>query len=92
MSEAFISPTYDMRRDNASLPTNSVVAPSYALRESTGVLDTDQLLARLDEKKVRNVDIAKALGLPDSRVPEIKKKERRLTLDEGAKLVRAFGL
>jgi hypothetical protein len=56
------------------------------------MLDTDQLLARLDEKKIRNVDIARALGLPDSRVPEIKRKDRKLTLDEGAKLVRAFEL
>jgi hypothetical protein len=56
------------------------------------VLDTDQLLARLEEKGVRNVDIARALGLPDSRVPEIKRKERALKLDEAVKLVRAFGL
>jgi hypothetical protein len=56
------------------------------------VLDTDELLARLKEKGVRNVDIARVLGLPDSRVPEIKDKRRALKLDEGAKLVRAFGL
>lgn len=56
------------------------------------MLDTDQVLARLKAKKVRNVDIAKALGLPDSRVPDIRKKERALKLDEAVKLVRAFGL
>jgi cytochrome P450 len=56
------------------------------------MLDTDELLARLEERGIRNVDIARTLGLPDSRVPEIKRKERALKLDEGAKLVRAFGL
>jgi hypothetical protein len=68
------------------------VALSYALRQSGAVLDTDELLARLKEKGIRNVDIARVLGLPDSRIPEIRKKGRKLTLDEGAKLVRAFGL
>jgi hypothetical protein len=72
--------------------TNSVVELPYAMRQRGRVLDTDQLLALLDEKGVRNVDIAKALGLPDSRIPEIKRKERALKLDEGVKLVRAFGL
>lgn len=56
------------------------------------VLDTDELLARLKARGVKNVEIAKALGLPDSRVPEIKRKERALKLDEAVKLVRAFGL
>jgi hypothetical protein len=56
------------------------------------VLDTDGLLALLEERGVRNVDIAKALGLPDSRVPEIKRKDRKLSLDEAVKLVRAFQL
>jgi hypothetical protein len=56
------------------------------------VLDTDQILAALDEKGVRNVDIARTLGLPDSRIPEIKRKERKLSLDEGVKLARAFEL
>lgn len=73
-------------------PTKWVVALSYALRQSGAVLDTDELLARLKEKGVRNIEIARVLGLPDSRVPEIRRKDRRLTLDEGAKLVRAFGL
>jgi hypothetical protein len=64
----------------------------YALRQPEAVLTTDELLARLEQKKIRNVDIARALGLPDSRVPEIRTKRRKLTLDEGAKLVRAFAL
>jgi hypothetical protein len=56
------------------------------------MFDTDELLARLAYKKVKNADIARALGLPDSRVPEIKRKDRALKLDEAVKLVRAFGL
>ena len=56
------------------------------------MFDTDELLARLEAKKVRNVDIARALGLPDSRVPEIRDRRRALKLDEAVKLVRAFGL
>jgi hypothetical protein len=56
------------------------------------MLTTDELLARLEQKKIRNIDIARALGLPDSRVPEIRTKRRRLTLDEGAKLAQAFAL
>jgi hypothetical protein len=56
------------------------------------VLDTDELLSRLDARGVRNIDIARALGLPDSRVPEIRKKTRALKLDEAVKLVRVFSL
>lgn len=56
------------------------------------MLDTDELLARLDANKIRNIDIARVLNLPDSRVPEIKTKRRALKLDEAAKLVRAFAL
>jgi hypothetical protein len=56
------------------------------------MLDTDALLEKLDEKKIRNIDIARVLGLPDSRVPEIKQRTRALKLDEAARLVQAFEL
>ena len=72
--------------------TNWVVESSYDLRHPATMFDTDELLARLEQKGVRNIDIARALGLPDSRVPEIKRKDRSLKLDEAVKLVRAFGL
>lgn len=72
--------------------TNSGVLTRSAFRHPKYVLDTDGLLALLEERGVRNVEIAKALGLPDSRVPEIKRKERALKLDEAVKLVRAFEL
>jgi hypothetical protein len=56
------------------------------------MLDTDELLAKLKAKGVRNIEIARVLQLPDSRIPEIRNKRRALKLDEGAKLARAFGL
>lgn len=72
--------------------TNCVVDGGFDYRNPRGMLDTDALLAELDAKNIRNVEIAKALGLPDSRVPEIRKKKRALKLDEAVKLVRAFEL
>jgi hypothetical protein len=93
MSLAVISDmTTEIVGSGQASPTKWGVEISYALRQPQRVLDTDELLARLKEKGVRNIDIAKTLGLPDSRIPEIKRKGRKLTLDEGAKLVRAFGL
>lgn len=93
MSEAVMAPLpTPIVGPGQHFPTKWVVALSYALRQSGAVLDTDELLDRLKDKGVRNVDIARVLGLPDSRVPEIRDKRRALKLDEGAKLVRAFGL
>jgi hypothetical protein len=68
------------------------VDETKALSQLDRVLDTDELLARLLERGIKNVEIAKALDLPDSRVPEIRRKDRALKLDEAVKLVRAFGL
>lgn len=56
------------------------------------MLNTDQLLEQLKANNVRNVDIARVLELPDSRVPEIRDKRRALKLDEAVRLVEAFGL
>jgi hypothetical protein len=60
------------------------------------VLDRSELLTRLNEKidakQVRNVDVAKALDLPSSRIPELLRGERKLYYDEGVKLIEAFGL
>lgn len=81
-----------MRRILSTAPTNYVVEGAYDSANPAGVFDTAELLARLEQRGVRNIDIANALGLPDSRVPEIRKKTRALKLDEAVKLVRAFGL
>jgi hypothetical protein len=56
------------------------------------MMNTDEILEALNKKGIRNIEIANALGLPDSRVPEIKSKRRALKLDEAVKLVQAFGL
>ncbi len=72
--------------------TKWVVEDSYDLRQPMGMFDTDELLARLDQKGIKNIQMARALGLPDSRIPEIKRKDRALKLDEAVKLVRAFEL
>jgi antitoxin component HigA of HigAB toxin-antitoxin module len=74
------------------LITECVVDEQETLIQPNKVLDTDELLARLLDRGIKNVEIAKALGLPDSRIPEIKDKRRALKLDEAVKLVRAFGL
>lgn len=72
--------------------TGCVVDAHKFVGQRRRVLDTDELLARLKAKGIKNIEIAKALDLPDSRVPEIRRKERSLKLDEAVKLVRAFGL
>ena len=56
------------------------------------MLDTNELLSKLKLIGARNVDIARVLGLPDSRVPEIYSGKRQLKLDEAVKLVRAYEL
>ena len=83
---------YIYRRDYASGITNSVVAGRYDSVQSSGMIDTEELLRRLDDRNIKNVQIARALGLPDSRIPEIRSRKRAIKLDEAAKLVRAFEL
>lgn len=56
------------------------------------MLNTDELLAALKRAGVRNVDIARALGLTETRASEIRRGKRRLTYDEGAKLIETFKL
>lgn len=85
-------PSYDRRRSIVNGPTNFGVDCSYGFPQPDAMLDTDELLARLKAKGVRNIEIARVLNLPDSRVPEIRDRRRALKLDEGAKLARAFGL
>lgn len=92
MSDAVIDTTYGNRRLPVNSITNCGVEFSYGIPQLGAMLDTSQLLARLKEKQIRNVDIARVLKLPDSRIPEIRDGRRALKLDEAAKLVRAFGL
>jgi hypothetical protein len=62
------------------------------LGQPRAVLNTEQLLARLRDKGIRNGDIAKTLSINPSRVTEIMKGDRRVLLDEAVKLVQAFEL
>jgi hypothetical protein len=52
----------------------------------------EQILARLEDARVRKSDIAKTLGLPDSRVAEMYGGRRLLKLDEAVKLVETYQL
>jgi transcriptional regulator with XRE-family HTH domain len=69
-----------------------VIYPKEALRQAKAVLTTKELLALLTARDIRKGDIARAMGVHPSRVTEIFKGERRILLDEAAKLVAAFGL
>jgi hypothetical protein len=81
----------------ASIGFTQTVVDKVALTvQPSEVLNREQLLARLREKvatgEVRNVDIARALDLPDSRIPALLRGERRLFYDEAVRLVEAFAL
>lgn len=69
-----------------------VIYPSAPVGQPNLVLTTRELLARLEDRGVKNHEIAKALGVSPSRVTEMKKGERAIKLDEAVKLVAAFGL
>ena len=69
-----------------------VIYPRVSSGQLTAMLTTAELLARLEERGIRNIDIAKALGVTPSRVTEMKKGERAIKLDEAATLVSEFDL
>ena len=52
----------------------------------------EQILARLDDAGIRKSQIARTLGIPDSRVAELYGGRRLLKLDEAVKLVEAYNL
>lgn len=91
----FADPTPSVAFASSHL-SNSVVELRVRGSHSYGVLNRDELLARLnakvEAKEIRNVDIAKALGLPDSRIPALLRGERRIFYDEAVKLVEKFEL
>lgn len=61
-------------------------------RHTLPMWSSGELLARLEARGVRKIDIARALGLDPSSVTAIFKGKRRIALDEGKKLVEHFGL
>jgi transcriptional regulator with XRE-family HTH domain len=60
--------------------------------QRTFMLTTRELLDRLEQRGIKNHQVAKALGVSPSRVTEMRKGERAIKLDEAAKLVSDFGL
>jgi len=84
---------YVMRSDDASAKaTFTVVDANYSAANHPAMLGTDELLAKLKEAGVRHVDMARALGLPTSRIAEMYSGKRGVRLDEGKALVEAFNL
>lgn len=71
---------------------NCVIDAKNYSPQPCGVLDSKQLLDRLQAQGVKNADIARALKIDPARVTEMRKGQRRLLLDEAVKLVAAFGL
>lgn len=67
-------------------------ASGCGIRQNDDVLDTQELIARLEARGVKNREVARVLGINDSRVTEIKKGQRSVKLDEAAKLVKEFRL
>jgi hypothetical protein len=84
--------SYDICRLPVNGLTNCVVDAAYDSLHPRVMLTTEELLGALKAKGVRNIEIARVLNLPDSRVPEIRDRRRALKLDEAAKLVQAFEL
>jgi hypothetical protein len=56
------------------------------------MMNTQDVLQQLKDRGVRTVDMARVLGLRETRVSEIRFGKRRLLFDEGVALIRGFGL
>jgi predicted transcriptional regulator len=91
--ETVIGPEYTGNRNvcNSELP-DYVIASPLRVSHPRAVLTTAELIERLEERGIRNADIARALRVSPSRVTEMKKGERAIKLDEAAKLVAEFDL
>lgn len=72
--------------------TRPVIYPNETVSQMTAVFTTDQLLARLSERGIRNSAVAQVLQVHPSRVTEMRKGLRSIKLDEAARLVEAFDL
>jgi hypothetical protein len=72
--------------------SDCVIYPDCAVRHSTTVLTTHELLRRLGDRGIKNADVARVLKVTPSRITEMHKGLRAIKLDEAVKLVQAFGL
>lgn len=91
--ETVMEPEYTGNRNvcNSEMP-DCVIAPPLWFSHPRVVLTTAELIARLEERGIRNAEIARTLGVSPSRVTEMKKGERAIKLDEAAKLAAEFDL
>jgi predicted transcriptional regulator len=80
------------RKVTQALIADCVISDCYGIRQTGRVLTTVELLGRLEDRGIKNADIARALNVSPSRVTELKKGERKMQLDEAAKLVTQFEL
>ena len=92
ISAAVMPNQYDIRNHIAIGNTKRGVAFDGTKLQFASVLNSTQLLARLSEADIKNVEIARALGIPESRVSEMRSGKRRIKLDEAVKLVDTFDL
>lgn len=83
---------YDNRRTPASPKTITVVDADQSARHGIAMFGTDQLLEALAARGISQVEIARVLHLPSSRISEMYAGKRQVKLDEAKKLVDAFGL
>ena len=92
MSDAVIPPPYGKRNFSASPIPHFGIETLPALAHCALMWTSERLLAALRDAGVKNVEIARALGLAESRVSEMFKGDRRIQLDEAAKLIAEFEL
>lgn len=92
ISAVDMSPSYVNRKISQVPFTKRGVAFEGTKIHLERVLNSTQLLARLTDAEIKNVEIARVLGIPESRVSEMRAGKRRIKLDEAVKLVEAFEL
>ena len=92
ISAAVMSQPYERRKIKSIGLTKGGVDFNGTKIQFACVLNSTQLLARLSDREIKNVEIARVLGIPESRVSEMRAGNRRIKLDEAVKLVQAFKL
>lgn len=68
-----------------------IYPPSFSVQPNV-MLTTRELLATIEQRGIKNHEIATALDVSPSRVTEMRKGTRAIKLDEAAKLVSVFAL
>jgi hypothetical protein len=87
-----MSCTYDNRISIARAKTINVVDARSVTLHGMGVFGTDELLGAIEARGISQVEMARVLRLPSSRISEMYAGKRQVKLDEAKKLVEAFGL